>query len=93
MLAPLQVLQPPRCYDAEDEEWEFTPSVDAMTATHDSLRTALRRFMAGESSRELAAEIEVALDDLFPEDRGEPSTDAACVAPTWSSWPNARFAS
>lgn len=39
-----------------------------MTATHDSLRTALRRFMAGESSRELAAEIEVALDDLFPED-------------------------
>ncbi len=43
-------------------------SVGAMTATHDSLRAALRRFMAGESSRELAAELEVALDDLFPED-------------------------
>ena len=39
-----------------------------MTATRDSLRDALRRFVAGESSREVAAEIEVALDDLSPED-------------------------
>jgi len=35
----------------------------------DDLRDALRRFVAGESSLDLAAWIEVALDDLFPEDQ------------------------